>query len=134
VRRADGGSDFPLGLDLVRDHRVTARVLLPDLDTFDGVSAIPLAAGDHVDFVAQSFHHLAALCHPEEPGAILYGRADERRVFRCGLAPAFNWINTAVLSAGHLVLETTAMTTTGCNAHEFDPVTIEAYSLPGRAP
>jgi len=130
------GNRFPLGIDVIRDHRIVARTLIDGLDTFNGIFVSPFAIGDHVDFVAQDFHHLAGLCHVIAPGRAVFGRADSGATFQCPLAgvSADDFIDATAISAGHLVIGKTTMTTTACTSSEFDPVSIEVYSLPGAKP
>jgi len=130
------GNRFPPGLDVIRDHRIVARTLIDGLDTFNGIFVSPFAIGDHVDFVAQDFHHLAGLCHVIGPGRAIFGRADSGATFQCPLVgvSADDFIDVTAISARHLVLGKTTVTTYACSMSEFDPVSIEVYSLPGAKP
>ena len=135
ITRVANGSRFPVGIDVIRDHQIVARTLLDGLDTFNGIFVAPIANGDHVDFVAQDYHHIAGLCHMTVPGTSIFGRADSSSTFQCPLAiSADDFLDVAALSAEHLIIGRTTLTTTACSSTEFDPVTIEAYSLPGGKP
>jgi hypothetical protein len=130
------GNRFPLGIDVIRDHRVVARTFVDGLDTFNGIFVSPFAIGDHVDFVAQDYHHIAGLCHMIEPGRATFGQADSSSTFQCPLAGVAgdDFIDVTAVSAGHLVIGKTTLTTTACTSSEFDPVSVEVYSLPAAKP
>lgn len=125
---------FPLGVSALRGGKVIAATLVPELDTFNGVSVHPFLAGDHAVFVAQEFHHQAGLCHPSTAGAAFIGRVDGSSIHLCPIALEHDSpIDGAALLPGRLIVGHRTVLNEGCGGNQFQPFTIEAYSLPGES-
>jgi outer membrane protein assembly factor BamB len=125
---------FPLGVSALRGGKVTAAGILSQVDTFDGVSVLPFLAGDHAVFVTQEFHAHAGLCHPSGAGAAFIGHVDGSSASLCPLAPAGDSpIDGAALLPGRLIVGRRTVLNEGCGGDQFQPFTIEAYSLPGES-
>jgi hypothetical protein len=126
---------FPLGISALRGSRVVATGLLPQLNTFNGVSVFPFLAGNHAVFLSQVFHQQAGLCHPSRAGAAFIGHVDTSHMYLCPIAlgTSDSPIDGVALLPGRLIIGRRTVLNEGCGANQFQPFTIEAYSLPGES-
>jgi hypothetical protein len=129
------GPHFPLGVSALRGGQVVAKGLLPELVTFNGVSVFPFLAGDHAVFLAQQFHSQAGLCHPSTAGVAYIGHVDASTMYLCPISlNAFDSpIDAVALLPEQLIIGRRTVLNEGCGANQFQPFTIEAYSLPGES-
>jgi len=129
------GPTFAVGVSALRGGKLVATGLLPELNTFGGAWVFPFLAGDHAAFVAQQFHSQAGLCHPETAGAAFIGRVDTAGMYLCPIAAnAFDSpIDGAALLPGELIIGRRTVINEGCGGSQFQPFTIEAYSMPGES-
>jgi outer membrane protein assembly factor BamB len=129
------GPTFALGVNALRGGKLVASGLLPQLTTFNGVSVLPFLAGDHAAFVAQQFHSQAGLCHPGTAGAAFIGHVDTGAMYLCPIAPnaGDSPIDGAALLPGELIIGRRTVINEGCGGNQFQPFTIEAYSMPGES-
>ncbi len=126
---------FPLGVSALRGGRVVATGLLPQLNTFNGASVFPFLAGDHAVFVSQVFHAQPGLCHPGTAGAAFIGHVDSNNMYLCPIAlgASDSPIDGVALLPGRLIIGRRTVINEGCGGNQFQPFTIEAYSLPGES-
>jgi hypothetical protein len=123
----------PDNVQVLRSGAVLATGPLAGTNAYDGLAVFPFLAGDHVDMLGQLWHSIPAICHPSAAGAAWFGRVDAKSLYQCPLTfVGESGIEAAALLRGRLIVGRRTYLTDGCT-HEVQPVTIEAYALPGES-
>jgi len=98
-----------------------------------GVASWPFLAGDHLVLLSQLEHGCPCLCHSIAFGAASLSRFDTSTSWQCPLAfQGESGIEGAALLPGQIVIGRRTYFTDSCT-HDLQPVTIEAYALPGES-
>ncbi len=126
----------PVAVNVIRNGAVIASGPIAGTNTYDGVASWPFlagASGDHLVLLSQNWHASPGLCHPSRAGTAALSRFDASASYQCPLTFAGeSGIEGAALLPDRLVLGRRTYLTDACT-QELQPVTIEAYALPGEA-
>jgi hypothetical protein len=145
---AIGGSDLvfavkvgsaptsPNILDVVRGAAVVASGALQGTNPYDDFTVFPFLAGggDHAVIVTQRWPSYPGLCHPSRAAEAAIQRFDSTSSWQCAFSfDGESGIEGAALLPGRLVIGRRTYLNTSCTNQRPQPVTIEAYALPGEA-
>jgi hypothetical protein len=123
----------PATVEVFRGRSVLATGPLEGTNSYDSLAVLPFLAGDHINVLGQRWHSIPALCHPSAPGAAWFARVDATSLYQCPLTfEGDSGIVAAALLRGRLIIGRVTYLTFACS-QELQPVTIEAYALPGES-
>ena len=126
----------PNVLEVVRDGVVVASGAMQGTNPYDGTAVFPFLAGDrgdHAVLVAQRWPGNPGLCHPARAAEAAIHRFDSSSSWTCPFSfEGESGIVGAALLPGRIVLGRRTFLTDACT-HEVQPVTLEAYALPGES-
>lgn len=123
----------PLTVHKLHDGNLGTDVSFPGFDPIAGVAVLPFLSGDHLLMLASKQHGRPALCSPVETTGTSLIRVDASTAFECPMASlGQSEIMGAALLPGRLVIARRTIVNASCT-HDLQPVTIEAYALPGES-
>ena len=132
-----GTANTPDAVNVIEHGMVTAQGSIAGSNSYDGLAPFPFLAGnagDHLVLVSQVWHSQPALCYPSSPGTAALSRFDAASSWQCPLQfDGVSGVTGAVLLPGRVIVGRTTYVSTSCGYHGVQPVTIEAYSLPGES-
>jgi PQQ-like domain len=144
VRGSDWGFGFffgatattPDAVAVVHGGAVVAEGAIVGSNPEDGLSVFPFLAGEsgnHLLLLSQKWHSSPGLCHPSRAEAAALSRFDATSSYRCPFAfEGESAIEGAALLEARVVLGRRTYLTDGCT-YDVQPVTIEAYAVPGES-
>lgn len=132
-----GDAITPDAINVIDGGAVIAQGPIVGSNGYDGLASFPFLAGeggDHLVLVSQVWHSIPSLCHPSKAGAAAISRFDAASSWQCPLQlQGESGITGAVLEPGRVILGRTTYLSNACGDRRVQPVTIEAYALPGES-
>lgn len=132
----EAAAAVPIGVSVIRGGAVIAQGPIAGTTSYNGISAWPFLSGesgDHLILLSQNRHSIPALCHPSQAGTAALSRFDATSSYQCQFTfEGESAIEGAALLDGRVILGRRTYLTDACT-HELQPVTIEAYALPGES-
>jgi len=133
--KVGSASTSPNVIDVVRGAAIVASGALQGTNSYDDFTVFPFLAGggDHAVVVTQMWPSYPGLCHPSRAAEAAIERFDSTSSWQCALSfDGESGIEGAALLPGRLVIGRRTYLTDACT-DKVQPVTIEAYSLPGES-
>jgi outer membrane protein assembly factor BamB len=130
----EAAAETPIGVSVTRGGAVIAQGPIAGTTSYNGISAWPFLAGeagDHLILLSQNRRSSPGLCHPSRAETAALSRFDATSSYQCPFTfQGESAIEGAALLDGRVILGRRTYLTDACT-HEVQPVTIEAYGLPG---
>jgi hypothetical protein len=132
-----GDAQSPDLVNVVQGGAIAAQGPVAGSNGYNGLQTLPFVAGekgDHMVLVAQVWHGCPCLCHPEAPGAASIARFDAVSSWQCPLQfSQQSAISGAAMLPGSVVVGHYVFEAACGSWYHVQPVTIEAFSLPGES-
>jgi hypothetical protein len=122
---------------VIQDDRIVSQGTIAGTDGFHEPAVFPFLCGgdgDHVLLVAQVWHSIPALCHPDGPGGASIARFNATSSWQCPLQfGQESAITGAAMLPGRLVVGHQLFDAACGSWTRVQPVTIEAYAFPNES-